>query len=314
MFQATSIGVEKMVKSLITSVVVIGLSFMSSNAFAVTDTYSYTGSQESFVVPAGANKITIEAWGAAGGHSGIPGDEGLGGEAIGTLAVSPGDTLYINVGGAGINGTSAQNCGVAGGYNGGGPTGTTCCSNAGDGAGSGGGASDVRLNGSGLSERVIVAAGGGGGGSRGINGVAGAGGGLLGDNGGTFSAVTATGGTQIAGGTAGGHFTGHLCSAGTDGSFGVGGMGDGNDGGGSGGGWYGGGGGPNNGGGAGGSSYIDDPDLSAESTRSGVRAGDGEIRLTYDAEHVPVPTMTQWGTIVLIVLMGLLVFSRRRKI
>ncbi|HMR90429.1 MAG TPA: hypothetical protein PKD51_19845, partial [Saprospiraceae bacterium] len=76
-------------------------------------TYDYTGTEQTFVVPAGVTSINIEAFGAQGanGSSGSsPGNAGLGGSATGTLAVTPGDILYINVGGQD-------------GFNGGGPAG-----------------------------------------------------------------------------------------------------------------------------------------------------------------------------------------------
>ena len=241
-----------------------------------TQTFGFTGDVQTFVVPAGVTSVNIEAWGAQGGFDGGTAG-GMGGYATGDLSVTPGETLYLYVGGQGTNGPgSGQNCGLAGGWNGGGNTGSVCCSNAGGGAGAGGGASDVRQSGQSLNDRVIVAGAGGGAGS----GNTGAhGGGLTGNNGGTYNSVTATGGTQVAGGQHGGHFNSHACSEGTDGSFGQGGEGDGNDGGGGGGGWYGGGGGPNNGGGAGGSSYIDG--VVNGSTSTGVRSGDGQIILSW---------------------------------
>lgn len=298
----------------------LGLSFLSVATFAVTDTYTYTGSSAVFVVPAGVTSITIEAWGAAGGEDGVSGPGGLGGYATGTLAVNAGDTLNITVGGRGVNGIpggsgSTASLNLPGGFNGGGATGTIACPRSGEGAGSGGGASDIRLNGATLNDRVIVA--GGGGGSSAYqppDGPGGSGGGLVGGNGGTHNAITATGGTQVLGGTAGGHVTSSTCSAGTDGAVGVGGIGDGNDGGGGGGGWYGGGGGSSNGGGAGGSSYI--ALLSAAVTTPGIRAGDGEIRITYVVDGVPptvvtpVPTMSIYALV--LTSLGLLLVAMRR--
>lgn len=256
-----------------------------------TMTFDFTGAEQTWTVPAGVTSIDIEAWGAQGGADGTA-LGGLGGYATGTLAVTPGQTLYIYVGGQGVSGPgSGQNCGFAGGYNGGGPTGDICCSNAGGGAGSGGGASDIRVGGNTYNERVIVAAGGGGAGdgSTGANG-----GGLVGSNGGTYNGVTATGGTQSAGGIAGGtYYPNHTCNPGTDGTFGVGGMGDGNDAGGGGGGWYGGGGGANNGAGAGGSSYIDG--VTGGSTTGGVHSGDGQIIVSWIGGGTGVTTSQTEG-------------------
>jgi hypothetical protein len=240
------------------------------------DTFSYTGLVQMWVIPPCVDTLHIEVWGAQGGNDGtILG--GLGGYAEGDFVVNSGDTLWFYVGGQGTSGPgSGQNCNFVGGWNGGGATGDTCCSNAGGGAGAGGGGSDVRVGGQSLNDRVIVGAGGGGAGN---NVVGGAGGGLVGSNGGTYNSVTATGGTQSAGGIAGGHYIPHTCSFPDNGAFGQGGMGDGNDGGGGGGGWYGGGGGPNNGGGGGGSSYVGG--VMNGTTTGAVRSGNGLIIVSW---------------------------------
>jgi len=252
-----------------------------------TDTFNFTGSQQMFTVPAGVSSIKIYAYGAQGGFNTTYAG-GQGGFATGNLAVTSGQVLNIYVGGKGVDGNGSQNCNQPGGFNGGGPTGGTCCSNAGGGAGSGGGASDVRLLGNTLNDRVIVAAGGGG---AGDNDIGANGGGLIGDNGGTYQSVTATGGTQTAGGLAGGtFFPNHTCSPATDGSFGIGGDGDGNDAGGGGGGWYGGGGGANNSQGAGGSSYIGG--VTSGVTTSGGRIGNGMIVIEYN-DTIPSTQITQ---------------------
>ncbi len=239
------------------------------------DTVNYSGAPEMWIVPPCVDTLFIRAWGAQGGFvQATPGAQG--GYAQGYLPVSTGDTLWFYVGGQGTNGPGGQNCNLIGGWNGGGATGITCCSNAGSGASGGGGATDIRIGGQTLNNRIIVAAGGGGVGSGQTGGV---GGGLVGANGGSYASVTATGGTQTAGGLVGGHYTAHTCTIGTDGTFGQGGTGDGNDGGGGGGGWYGGGGGPNNGGGAGGSSYIGG--VLNGTTTSGGRTGNGIIYLSW---------------------------------
>lgn len=241
-------------------------------------TFAHTGAAQTFTVPAGVTSITVELWGAEGGADGST-LGGKGGYVKGDVKVTPGSTIHVYVGGKGTSGPgSGQNCNLKGGFNGGGPTGTACCSNAGAGAGAGGGASDIRIGGQALSNRVLVAGGGGGAGSSrpGANG-----GGLTGADGGSYQSTTATGGSQTAGGQAGGHYTSHTCSAGTAGAAGQGGTGDGNDGGGGGGGWFGGGGGPNNGGGGGGSSYFGHPLVSNGSTQSGQRTGNGEIKISW---------------------------------
>lgn len=59
-------------------------------------TFNCTGAQQTWVVPFGVNSVTIDATGARGGNSG-----GLGAKATGTYSVTPGEALYIYVGGQG---------------------------------------------------------------------------------------------------------------------------------------------------------------------------------------------------------------------
>lgn len=164
----------------------------------ITLTYTFTGSPQSFTVPSCVSTLSLTAKGARGGSNaqGVLG--GLGGTAYGELSVSPGDVLTIYVGGNN-------------GYNGGGLAGVSPCTAAI--GGSGGGGSDVRLNGNSLANRVIVGGGGGGAGGnrtlgcgRGTGG--GGGGGYYGGGGGAGNPsnggyVLPTGGTQVAGGIGG---------------------------------------------------------------------------------------------------------------
>lgn len=183
-------------------------------------TYTFTGSPQSFTVPPCVNSLSLTAKGARGGSNaqGVLG--GLGGTAFGVLSVTPGDVLYIYVGGSN-------------GYNGGGLAGVSPCTAAIGGAGGGG--SDVRLNGNSLANRVIVGGGGGGAGGdrilscgRGTGG--GGGGGYYGGGGGAAfpgngGYTLPTGGSQIAGGI-GGTSTLCLCNNnGLSGSLGTGGAG-----------------------------------------------------------------------------------------
>lgn len=119
-------------------------------------TFNFTNNAQSFMVPNGVLSIHIQAWGAQGATvvSGSTGLGGLGGMAEGDLAVIPGQTLDIFVGGQGCVQLSGFGCG---GFNGGGDA-----RDFGSGRGGGGGASDVRVGGINLNNRVIVAAGGGG--------------------------------------------------------------------------------------------------------------------------------------------------------
>lgn len=240
-----------------------------------TRTYNYTGAAQSFAVPAGINYVTITAAGAQGGQStyGPPG--GLGSTVTATIAVTPGETLGIYVGGTASVGPlpgSADGAGL-GGWNGGANGGGNWYHGSG-----GGGASDVRRAGGALADRIIVA--GGGGGSA--DAVGGNGGAPNGANGEDGDGGKGFGATQSAGG-AGGTGSGEAGKAGTLGSGGAGGNGYNNGGGGGGGGYFGGGGGGgyhSGGGGGGGSSYAL-PSATGMKMQAGSRSGNGQIVITY---------------------------------
>ncbi len=244
--------------------------------YAQTETFSYTGAVQTYTVPDGVTLVEIETWGAQGGSStgldGEPATGGLGGYSIGKLSVIPGQILNVYVGGAG----SAYG---AGGYNGGGQA-------ASEYGAAGGGGSDVRVSPYGLSNRVIVG-GGGGGGSFGIYGrLGGDGGGLIGGVG-EFGAgyFAGTGGTQVAGGTAG-------CCLGSvsAGDCGVGGGTGYYRNAGGGGGWYGGGSGSGSSGGCGGSSYIDG--LTDATTSAGIKSGNGLIEISVACDPLEITAST----------------------
>ena len=235
-----------------------------------TEIFEFTGSYQTWQVPSGVTKISFKVYGASGGRG------GAGGEVRGELTSLP-STLYIYVGGQGIEGANAP-----GGFNGGGAT----TGNRGN-EGSGGGASDIRF-GTSLSNRVVVA--GGGGGSGGYAGAPGGmGGGLIAEAGGSGQGGGGGGGTQTSGGSAGYSNGG---SPATSGSFGVGGTGGFSwnaGGGGGGGGWYGGGGGgpddnsccSDGGGGGGGSSYARSDITLNVQHQAGVNTGNGLIEISY---------------------------------
>lgn len=240
-----------------------------------TVTFDYTGSQQTWTVPAGVTSIEIEAWGAQGGStsgSSYPGTGALGGYSKGTLSVTPGETLYVYVGGQGTSTTTKYGSYTlfSGGWNGGGSVSTQ-----GNG-GAGGGASDVRKGGQALTNRVIVA--GGGGGVAWQNTQGGVGGGNSGGNGTTIDGAAAQGGTQTSGGAAGTAGTGGQTA--TAGALGQGGNGSGwsEGGGGGGGGYYGGGGGGYGNGGGGGSGYIGG--ITSGTTTAGQRSGNGQVIIT----------------------------------
>lgn len=133
---------------------------------------TYTGSDQTFTVPAGITSVNVKLWGAGGG-SGAAGDfrfGGGGGFVKGDIAVTPSESLTVIVGQAGSGVTSGSNTGVS----------------------SGGGRSALRR-----SSTELFTAGAGGGGGRGVDaGRGGVGGGLVAG----ASQGGAGGGTQSAGG------------------------------------------------------------------------------------------------------------------
>ena len=163
-------------------VLALPLGFSASASAAETKTFKYVDGQQEFKVPAGVTSIAVEAVGAAGASAqgettvdkltfAAGGAGGRGAVVTGEVPVTPGSTLYIDVGGAGGQ--------PGGGFNGGASTGDQYVS-----GGGGGGASDVRTESGSFASRLIVAAGGGGGGAGGVEpGCAGGGGGNAEENG-----------------------------------------------------------------------------------------------------------------------------------
>ena len=236
-------------------------------------TFSYTGGVQTLPIPACATKVTLEVWGAEGGTNGAESSKGKGGYTRGESTQLAGKTLSIYVGGKGTN--SGEKA-VAG-WNGGGGH------HAGNWTSGGGGGSDVRVDGTGWSNRIIVA--GGGGGSAwcySSTGVGGHGGTATGGNAGHSNNSPngyGRGGTQSSGGL-GGTFSNKA----PDGSLGTGGKAY-NDNGGcggagaGGGGYYGGGAGAHGGGGGGGSSYVGS--LQNTTMQQGVRTGHGQVKISW---------------------------------
>ena len=219
----------------------------------------YTGGSQNFTVPACATTAYVVVYAAQGGGPYFSNPGGLGGGSAATIPTTPGESLVINLGGAGGVGTLSS--GGAGGFNGGGvgapPFGEDSLGGEG-----GGGASDARQGGNALGNRVLVAGGGGGGGYETFGGF---GGGL---SGGTGADGGCAGGLQGKGGGGGTQSSGGAGGAGSNGgSLGSGGAGVGSCGnpstnigigsGGGGGGFYGGGGADGGGGGGGGSGFAE---------------------------------------------------------
>jgi Ca2+-binding RTX toxin-like protein len=247
---------------------VLGMLALAAPASAATTTVTFnaTAGAQTWTVPAGVIEATFDLYGAQGGGALPPPifSGGLGGRATATIPVTPGASIQVNVGGQGAI------FGGSGGFNGGG--------NPFDGrASSGGGASDIRIGGTALTDRVLVAGGGGGSGAEACgNGISvgGPGGGLTGVDGGSSgcsAGVAGGGGTQTAGGNAG---------TAQAGQFGLGGNGGNGasteEGGGGGGGWYGGGG-ALDGGGGGGSGHGP----AGTVFETGIQSGDGLVTVTY---------------------------------
>ena len=236
-------------------------------------TFSYTGAMQTWTVPNGVTSITVDVRGSQGGdciysNAGKPDDlGGKGGRVVAVYAVTPGQTLNLFVGGIPYNG-------------GGNGAGSICQAN-------GGGASDVRIGGTALTDRVVVAGGGGGGGNNcSANAEPGGdGGGLIGATGwqcgNQQGGSVGMGGTQSAGGAGG-------TNPATAGALGIGGNGggEGTASGGGGGGYYGGGG-AAYGGGGGGSSYTSSSATSVAHTQ-GFQNGTGQILISL------APTITAW--------------------
>ena len=152
-----------------TTLAALGLAFPSSG-LAASEEFTYTGAEQAFVVPAGVTSVNVVAIGSAGaasstldGATSQPGGQGA--RVAGTLAVTPGETLYVEVGGLGCNGSGVA---AAQGGDGGGATdireisvtdgGGVLCNPSYDGS------SDYYQTDTSLNSRLIVAAGGGGGG------------------------------------------------------------------------------------------------------------------------------------------------------
>ncbi|KRA73095.1 hypothetical protein ASD78_16040 [Lysobacter sp. Root667] len=180
--------------------------------------FGYTGGEQTVTVPAGVHSLTVYLSGAQGGAGrsgagtigGSPnspgGGGGLGGRVRGTLTVTPGAALSIWVGG---QGSQAVNPGGLG-------QGVD---------GIGGGATDLRVGGNGIGNRVGVAGGGGGGGNAGWSNadvIAGGNGGVGGGGvGGTGASVPGGpgpygggGGSVGTGGAGGGGCGGYPATAG----------------------------------------------------------------------------------------------------
>jgi len=135
---------------------------MAWAALPTVQTFTSVG-ESTFIVPDGVSHVSVAAIGAQGGAGYEGGCYADGAEVTGTLAVTAGETLYVEVGGQG--GDSDASANPAGGSNGGGTGGSGGFAS----RAAGGGASEVRTlpaadGVSPVDSRLLVAGGGGGGG------------------------------------------------------------------------------------------------------------------------------------------------------
>lgn len=206
----------------------------------VTDTdfgFDYTGNVQEWSAPY-TGKYQFQAWGASGGNTLSDATKGGNGAyTSGNIYLNKNDKIYIYVGGQGTD-SSIKTGVTAGGYNGGGNAynSRTSCSQQ---EGSGGGATDFRLNdgswndAKGLASRIMVAAGGGGAyyeycnGSDTANVTGAAGGALIGGQGiyisrAGYSELNPTGATQTTGGKSLSEWTSTSYDTNYIGKFGIG--------------------------------------------------------------------------------------------
>jgi hypothetical protein len=292
--------------------------------------FAPSGTEQCFTVPNGVRQIQAGLVGGSGGFGFNPTAAspagGNGAAVVAVVDVTPGQVLYVDVGGNGLNGGvfKPPEKGGVGGFNGGGNAGASTAGVNAPPAGGGGGATDIRTAPSAgcaatpvavasLASRILVAGGGGGGGETNANsagdnggfGGAGAGTAEAGENGFFQDSLDGRGGggaTETAAGAGGAAASpGTAGAAGTSGCGGAG--GDGTGGGGGGGGYFGGGGGGGGaegaggsgagGGGGGGSSYAN-PLLTCDAT-SGAKplasARTGPRAIIVFPVQTPCPTL-----------------------
>ncbi|MBH8569255.1 tail fiber domain-containing protein [Microvirga sp. STS02] len=255
--------------------------------------FGYTGAPQTWTVPPGVTSLQVDMAGARGRTIDNCSNcyrGGAGGRVQATLAVTPGQVLTIVVGGD--RGYNPSVLYQDGGYNGGGR-----------GSEPGGGATDIRIGGTALTDRVLVA---GGGGGSGFYARGGPGGGLTGGTGlvptsGNPTGAPGTGGTQTAGGTDGTPPAQFCYCSSIPATLGLGASMDGNGAShgaaGGGGGYYGGGASYGNAGAGGGSSYADPNKTSNVTHTQGYRNAAGYATLTFSFQpEAPVISLNNATT------------------
>ncbi len=264
-----------------------------SNCTSSTQTFNYTGTMQTFVVPAGITSINILCKGAEGGwHPSSTYTPGLGAGLRGTFAVTPGQNLKVLVG-------ERPSLNTGGGNGGGGGSFVTTTANvpliiAGGGGGSCATTSTTARHGNITTTGGAGGAGGGAGGTGGNGGgiggppfQSGAGGGL--NTNGTDGWAVGSGGISFIGGGAGGFVAAWSFARG---GYGGGGQGSAYVVGGGGGGYSGGGSGghvsPGGGNGGGGGSYNAG---TCQSGTTGINPGHGQVVFSWGTSTV-VPVLT----------------------
>ena len=122
--------------------------------------FTYTGSEQKYVVPADVDRVEVELWGASGGAPNLA-DRGVGGYLRGVMAVQPGSTLHVFPGEAGKLTFGGDGFGKADGGDGG--------SNTGANPWGGGAGSFILLEATDPIHKALAVAGGGGGSSRSVH-------------------------------------------------------------------------------------------------------------------------------------------------
>lgn len=281
-------------------IILAGFLALSTEAGAATSTQAFTTPGEhQFVVPEAVTSVHVVLVGASGG-SGVGGSPGGKGASFGaTLAVTPGQTLFAEVGGNGTRAVAGQADGL-GGAGGGGNGGNEVFLFVGaPGGGGGGGASDVRTGPS-LATRLAVAGGGAGGGGTGsdasaagmiLGGGGGSGGGPGGPGGpdphGDLGGQPGQQGDQNSGGAPGANSAENPATAGDLALGGAGGTTPAGGGGGGGGGLYG------CGGGGAGTATIVDPNKLIIATAGGGGGGGGSSGVPSTASGVSSAAVQQ---------------------
>jgi hypothetical protein len=102
-------------RTLLIALASVLLPLLTASAASATEvTRTFTAQEEAFLVPQGVTSIKVTAIGGRGGENVQNQAGGRGAKVSGTLTVTPGQILYVHVGGNGAKGTSAGAAGEGG--------------------------------------------------------------------------------------------------------------------------------------------------------------------------------------------------------